>query len=96
MRGFLMMNNTESVFFELLKAGLWGSGNSDIRIDGATDLDYIYRLAKEQSVQGLVLQGIEWFKNHNDNDNPNLNVSIPQVLLLQWIGEVQMIEKRNK
>ena len=90
------MNNTENVFFELLRAGLWGSGNPDIRIDGATDLDYIYRLAKEQSVQGLVLQGIEWFKNHNDNDNPNLNVSIPQVLLLQWIGEVQMIEKRNK
>ena len=88
------MNNTENVFFELLRAGLWGSGNPDIRIDGATDLDYIYRLAKEQSVQGLVLQGIEWFKNHNDN--PNLNVNIPQVLLLQWIGEVQMIEKRNK
>ena len=91
-----MRDNTDSAFFEILRAGLWGSGNPDIRIDGATDWDYIYRLAKEQSVQGLVLQGIEWFKNHNDNDNPNLNVSIPQVLLLQWIGEVQMIEKRNK
>lgn len=89
-----MRDNTGSVFFELLKAGLWGSGNPDIRIDGATDWDYIYRLAKEQSVQGLVLQGIEWFKNHNDN--LNLNVSIPQVLLLQWIGEVQIIEQRNK
>lgn len=91
-----MRDNTDSAFFEILRAGLWGSGNPDIRIDGATDWVYIYRLAKEQSVQGLVLQGIEWFKNHNDNDNPNLNVSIPQVLLLQWIGEVQMIEKRNK
>ena len=84
------MNNTQTVFLELVKAGLWGNGNLDIRIDGTTDWNYIYRLAQEQSVQGLVLQGIEWFKNHN------LSLGIPQVLLLQWIGEVQLIEQRNK
>lgn len=54
----------------------------------------VYRLAQEQSVQGLVLQGIGWFKNHNLSANLDLN--IPKVLLLQWIGEVQMIEQRNK
>ena len=60
----------------------------------SVDWDDVYRLAEEQSVQGLVLQGIEWFKNHNDNSNHNVN--IPQVLLLQWIGEVQIIKQRNK
>ena len=88
------LSNTEGLFLENLRAGLWGEGNSVIRIDGTADWEKIYQLAQEQSVQGLVLQGIEWFKNHNDN--PNLNVNIPKILLLQWIGDVQVIEQRNK
>lgn len=79
------MNNTQTVFLELVKAGLWGNGNLDIRIEGATDWQEIYRLATEQSVLGLVLAGLE-----------HSYVKPPQVLLLQWIGEVQMIEQRNK
>ena len=79
------MNNTQTVFLELVKAGLWGNGNPDIRIDGTTDWEDVYRLATEQSVLGLVLAGLE----HSD-------VKPPKVLLLQWIGEVQMIEQRNK
>ena len=50
----------------------------------------MYQLAQEQSVQGLVLQGIDWFKVQGSKFN------IPQVLLLQWIGEVQVIDQRNK
>lgn len=79
------MNNTQTVFLELVKAGLWGNGNLDMRIDGTTDWQGVYRLATEQLVLGLVLDGLE----HSD-------VKPPQVLLLQWIGEVQMIEQRNK
>ena len=79
------MNNTQTVFLELVKAGLWGNGNPDIRIDGTMDWQEVYRLATEQSVIGLVLAGLE----HSD-------VKPPQILLLQWIGEVQMIEQRNK
>ena len=79
------MNNTQTVFLELVKAGLWGNGNPDIRIDGTTDWQEVYRLATEQSVLGLVLGGLE-----------HSNVKPPQLLLLQWIGEVQMIEQRNK
>lgn len=79
------MNNTQTVFLELVKAGLWGNGNLDIRIDGTTDWQEVYRLATEQSVIGLVLAGLE----HSD-------VKPPQILLLQWISEVQMIEQRNK
>lgn len=87
-------------FFELLRAGLWGEIDTNVHASlnynsfENVDWNEVYQLAQEQSVPGLVLQGIEWFKNQNDN--PNLNVNIPQVLLLQWIGEVQIIEQRNK
>lgn len=84
----------QQAFFELLRAGLWSDGNLDLRIDGSTDWNEVYQLAQEQSVQGIVLQGIEWFKNHNLN--PDFDLNIPKVLLLQWIGEVQVIEQRNK
>lgn len=86
--------DNKRAFFELVKAGLWGNGKPDIRIDGATDWQEVYQLAQEQSVQGIVLQGIEWFKNHNLNAVLDLN--IPRVLLLQWIGEVRVIEQQNK
>lgn len=80
-----MINNTQKAFLELVKGGLWGNGNLDIRIEWTTDWQEVYRLATEQSVLGLVIAGLE----HSD-------VKPPQVLLLQWIGEVQMIEQRNK
>ena len=82
------MRNGEKIrksFLELVKAGLWGDGNPEIWIDGTTDWQEVYRLATEQSILGLVLAGLE----HSD-------VKPPQMMLLQWIGEVQMIEQRNK
>ncbi len=87
-------NNNQRAFFELLKAGLWGNGNPEIRIDGTTDWNEVYQLAQEQSVQGIVLQGIEtvqgsWLKVHG-------TPIVPKVLLLQWIGEVQVIEQKNR
>lgn len=85
-----MRKNNKDAFFTLLRAGLWGERNSEPRIDGTTDWDKVYQLAQEQSVQGLVLQGIDWFKVHDSG------FTIPQVLLLEWIGEVQMIEQQNK
>ncbi len=77
-------------FLELVKVGLWENRNLDIRIDNPTDWDSICQLAQEQSVQGLVLQGIESFRIQDSG------FKIPQMLLLQWIGEVQMIEQQNK
>lgn len=88
------MNSNQKAFFELLKAGLWGDGNPDIRIDGTTDWQEVYQLAQEQSVQGIVLQGIEavqgaWLKVHG-------SPLVPRILLLQWIGEVRVIEQQNR
>ena len=80
-----MRDNTIEAFFVLVRAGLWSDGNQEIRIGGTTDWNEVYELAQEQSVLGLVLAGLE----HSD-------IKPPKELLLQWIGEVQLIEQRNK
>ena len=54
------------------------------------DWEKVYLLAQEQSVQGIVLRGIEELRAKN------IELNVPKVLLLQWIGEVQVIEQRNK
>lgn len=78
------LDNNTRLFLALVRAGLW---EQDVRLLPYQDIEWqeVYRLATEQSVLGLVLAGLE----HSD-------VKPPQVLLLQWIGGVQMIEKRNK
>lgn len=75
--------NTKA-FLALVSAGLW---EKDVLLLPYHDIKWkeIYRLATEQSVLGLVLAGLE----HSD-------VKPPQVLLLQWIGEVHLIEQQNK
>lgn len=78
-------DNTIEAFFALVRAGLWSDGNQEIRIDGTTNWNEVYELTQEQSVLGLVLAGLE----HSD-------IKPPKELLLQWIGEVQLIEQRNK
>lgn len=83
-----------NTFFALIRAGLWGEAyanlNVDLNLNGGVDWDEVYQLAEEQSVVGLVLAGIERYKNLN------LDLDLKQVLLLQWIGEVQVIEQQNK
>lgn len=98
------MDNSKRVFFELVKAGLFpvhgeggmalGEAKRQSRANDSlikdVDWEKVYQLAQEQSVQGLLLQGIEVLKANG------IEPSVPKVLLLQWIGEVQVIEQRNK
>lgn len=83
------MKSNTTVFFELLRAGLWADVISkDSRAQGfadAVDWEKVYQLAEEQSVVGVALSGIE-----------HSNIKPSQELLLQWIGEVQMLEQQNK
>jgi len=76
-------NNTKA-FLALVRAGLW---EQDVRLLPYQDIKWqdVYRLATEQSVLGLVLAGLE----HSD-------IKPPKESLLQWIGETQQIEQRNK
>ena len=80
-------DNSIKTFFALLRAGLWADTNLDVNLNPNDYIDWekVYQLAEEQSVIGFVLAGIE-----------HSNVKPPQEFLLQWIGEVQVIEQRNK
>jgi hypothetical protein len=86
----MKLDNSQRAFFELLKAGLWADttvNDSWFMVHGSVPVDWerVYQLAEEQSVVGVVLAGIEYS-----------NVKPPQELLLQWIGEVQILEQQNK
>lgn len=80
----MLLNNNQKVFFELVKAGLW---ESEPRLSQFGEIDFmeVYRLAEEQSVIGVVLAGLE-----------HSTFKPPQELLLQWIGDVQIVEQQNK
>lgn len=89
-----MIHNQES-FLKLLRAGLWGGQGpvqefKSLKVQDSVDWKEVYQLAHEQSVQGLVLQGIEELKAKG------IELGVPKVMLLQWIGEVQIIEQQNK
>lgn len=91
-----MRDNTIEAFFGLVRAGLFTVHGEGFKVNDSlfreVDWNEVYQLAQEQSVLGLVLAGLEQYKNLN----ANLDLNIPKVLLLQWIGEVQIIEKQNK
>lgn len=78
------MRRDNGAFFEFIKSGLW---ERRCRLTVIKDVDFteVYRVAQEQSVLGLVLAGLE----HSE-------VKPSQGDLLQWIGEVQLLEQRNK
>lgn len=89
----MKLDTNQQFFFALVRAGLWGDQRSvqEFNVQEFKDVDWerVYQLAQEQSVQGLVLQGIEELRAKN------IEMNVPKVLLLQWIGEVQMIEQQN-
>ena len=88
------LSKIANAFFELVRAGLWTDVESkdlgELGFIESVDWEKVYQLAEEQSVVGLVLQGIERLKNATPHFNLN------QELLLQWIGEVQSLEQQNK
>jgi hypothetical protein len=92
----MKLDNNLQAFCALLQAGLWGGDQRSVQkfnVQEFKDVDcnYIYQLALEQSVQGLVLQGLEWFIEQGAISKDDIS----QELLLQWIGEVQIIEQQN-
>lgn len=91
----MRLDNNQRVFFDLLRAGLGGNQGTvqefkSSKVQDSVDWEKVFQLAQEQSMQGLVLQGIEELRAKG------IDVSVPKVLLLQWIGEIQIIEQRNK
>ncbi|MBQ8009785.1 MAG: nucleotidyltransferase family protein [Bacteroidaceae bacterium] len=78
-------------FFALVKAGLWSKANLNDNLDfDGVDWGEVYRLAEEQSVIGLVADGIDRFKLHVPS------FKIPQEWALQFIGSALQLEQQNK
>lgn len=93
----MKLDNNRRVFFELLRAGLWGDqelvqGIKSLKVQDSVDWKKVHQLAQEQSVVGLVAAGIDIVQKVQGVQK----FKVPQTLLLQWIGEVQVIEQRNK
>ena len=78
-----------SLFVELIQIAL-GTRTVLSRIPSENEWQQIYEIAAKQSLVGIVLSGIEVIRAKN------VELSVPKILLLQWIGEVQMIEQQNK
>ena len=78
-----------SLFVEIIQVAL-GTRTVLSRIPSEDDWQQIYDIAAKQSLVGIVLRGIEIIRA------TNTALSVPKVLLLQWIGEVQVIEQQNK
>lgn len=78
-------NQTEEIFFELVRAGLW---EKEVWLAPYGEVDYseVLRLAEEQSVVGLVAAGLEKV----------VNIRVPQSVALQFVGQTLQIEQRNK
>lgn len=83
------LNKNQKAFLALLREGLWGKADANLNayynLSEGVDWNEVYQLAREQSVQGLVISGLE-----------HSNMRPPKELLLQLICEVQQIEQRNK
>ena len=90
----MKQDKTINAFFALVRAGLWADANYNVDLtpnpNDKVDWEEVYQLAEEQSVVGLVTAGIDRFKALH------ISLDLNQELLLQMIGEVQMIEQTNK
>ena len=92
------MTKSQELLFELL---LVSTGARKMLSHGYTDLEWeeAYNLAEEQTIAGVLLSGLEILQQ-NVNDNLTLNEGrsfFPsKMLLLQWIGNCQIIEAETK
>lgn len=91
----IRQNNTIEVFFFLTRAGLFGrtEHTDSLQLD---DVDWaeVYQLAKEQSMVGLVADGLEtlqgeWLKTHG-------STLVPRQNFLRFVSYKLRMEKRNQ
>jgi len=83
-------DNTQKVFFELIRSGLWRKANDNLDYGHDVDWNAVYQLAEEQSVVGLVAAELEWVK---ENDS---QFKVPKTVALPFVGKTLQIELRNK
>ncbi len=80
------VKKSQELFFELLQIAL---GNRECLSRGlsAEEWEQIYNLSQEQAIFGVMLEGIQRLPQ---DQLP------PKLLLLQWIGETNLIQQQNE
>lgn len=80
----MVKDSNIQAFFALVRAGLW---EKEVRLlpSGEMDFNEIYRLAKEQSVVGLVAAGLEYVKD----------MKVPHASSITFAGMVLQLVRRN-
>ncbi len=81
---FASIMPTQEAFLTLVRMGLGLNTAKQDVFPAQVDWEAIKALADEQGLSAVVLDGIEELRAKN------LELRVPQVLLLQWIGEVQV------
>lgn len=79
-----MKNDNQTVFFELLRAGLWEKATRMLPFE-KVDFEEVHSLALEQSVVGLVASGLEHVEG----------VKVPLPAVIPFMGVVLNLEQRN-
>lgn len=82
-----LMSTEQRAFFELVRAGLWGTAADPAAFDEHTDWKELYRRGKNQTLLGVMLDGIQTLP---DELRPGRG------LYLQWCASVLQIEENNK
>lgn len=81
------MPQTQLQFFELLRSGLWGTPANETLFCESTNWKELFRLSKEQTVFGLVYDGIITLPQ---------SLWPPRTILLNWYAQVNCIETLNR
>ena len=77
-------NNTKEAFFALLRAGLW---EQSCKLASYEPIDFkdVYKIAEEQSVNGLIAAGLEHVED----------VKVPKNVALEFAGNALQLEQSN-
>lgn len=82
-----MMTTEQTAFFELVRAGLWGTPADPSAFGPGTDWNALYDRARSQTLLGIVLDGIQTLPGELRPD---------RTLYLRWCASVLRIEESNR
>ena len=82
-------NRLQRALLTVLRSGLWEREIDDLSVFPLSDEEWeqIFRISKQQTVIGLVYQGLQYLPQE---------VSPPFALLIRWTAVVDAIERKNK
>lgn len=81
------MTQIQQQFFSLTRAGLWGIPADAALFDSTTDWNLLRQLARAQSLQGVVLDGVRTLP---EEKRP------PRMQYLQWCATLVQMEENNR